>query len=251
MGAVLTVAALFPSFFAQQRLISHGPNTSEVIIRAFVASGAGVCILIPRTRRLIGPGLLLGGVATAPTWIVYDLIGWHDYPPAGAGLWLHLVGMAVWLLACCLVLLSLAQAREVRLALRLPEGVIAWLVTLLGVAGAVALFLQVEGGHAIPGTAGRGFLPSQDLVPLIWAAVMALVVPAAAAVALPRQFGVALLAGWICDGASLVAFYIGPPGGVFGFTLLALVVLIIPFARAARPSSAKRTARGKRDSGGD
>lgn len=243
MGAVFTVAALLPTFFAQERLISHGPNTSEVIIRAFVALGAGVCIFAPRTRRLIGPGLLLGGVATAPTWAVLDLIGWHNYPPAGAGLWLHLVGMAVWLLACCLVLLSLAQTREVRLALWLPDGAIAWLVTLLGIAGAVALFLQVQGSHAIPGKAGQEFVPSQDLVPLIWAAVMALVVPAAAAVALPRPFGVALLAGWICDGASLAAFYTGLPGGVFGFTLLALVVLIIPFARAAPPSSVKRTAR--------
>ena len=157
---------------------------------------------------------------------------------------LHLVGVAVWLVACCLVLLSLAQAREVRLALWLPEGAMAWLVTLLGVVGAVALFLQVVGGNAIPGKAGQGFVRSHDLVPLIWAAVMALVIPAAAAVALPRQFGVALLAGWICDGASLAAFYTGLPGGVFGFTLLALMVLIIPFARGALPSSVKGTVPG-------
>jgi hypothetical protein len=147
-------------------------------------------------------------------------------------------------LACCLALLSLARAGDVRLAFRLPEGAIAWLVTLLGVAGAVALFLQVEGAHAIPGRDGAGFVPSQDLAPLIWAAAMALVIPAAAAAALPRQFGVALLAGWIVDGASVVAFYLGFPGGVFGFTLLALAVLIIPFAQVAQPSRVKRAARG-------
>jgi hypothetical protein len=151
--------------------------------------------------------------------------------------------MAAWLLACCLVLLSLAQAREVRLRRQLPEGVIAWLVTLAGVAGAVALFVQVEGEHAIPGR-GQGFVPSQDLAPLIWAAAMALVVPAAAALALPRRFGVALLAGWICDGASMVAFYLGSSVGVFGFTLFALVILIIPFAVVAQPSGVKRRARG-------
>jgi hypothetical protein len=88
----------------------------------------------------------------------------------------------------------------------------------------------------IPGRSGQGFVPSQDLAPLIWAAAMALVIPAAAALALPRQFGIALLAGWICDGASMVAFYTGLPGGVFGFTLLALVLLIIPFAGVAQPS---------------
>jgi hypothetical protein len=247
VGAVLTIVALFPTFAGQGgdifRLIDVSANTTEVIIRASVALGAGVCIFVPRTRRLIGPALLLGGVATAPTWVVYDLIVRHFYPPMGLGMWLHLVGMAVWVLACCLALLSLARAGDVRLAFRLPEGAIAWLVTLLGVAGAVALFLQVEGAHAIPGR-NAGFVPSQDLAPLIWAAAMALVIPAAAAAALPRQFGVALLAGWIVDGASVVAFYLGFPGGVFGFTLLALAVLIIPFAQVAQPSRVKRAARG-------
>ena len=105
-------------------------------------------------------------------------------------------------------------------------------MTILGVVGAVALFLQVEGGHAIPGRVYQGFVLSHDLVPLIWVAAMALVVPAAAAAALPRQFGAALLAGWICSGVALVVFLIGLPGGVFGFTLLAFAVLIIPLARA-------------------
>jgi hypothetical protein len=244
VGAVLTIVALFPTFTGQVRLISLSANTSETIIRASVALVAGICIFVPRTRRLIGPGLLLGGVATAPSWAMYDLIVAHAYPPAATGMWLHLLGMAVWLLACCLVLLSLAQAREVRLKRQLPQGVIAWLVALVGVAGAVALFLQVEGGHAILGRGGQGFVPSQDLAPLIWAAAMALAIPAAAALALPRQFGIALLAGWICDGAAMVAFYTGFPGGVFGFTLLALAILIIPFAGVAQPSGVKRRARG-------
>jgi hypothetical protein len=244
VGAVLTIVALFPTFIDHLQLISRPANASEVIIRACVALGAGVCIFVPRTRWLIGPGLLLGGLATVPSWAAYDLIVAHAYPHAAAGLWLHLLGMAAWLLACCLVLLSLAQAREVRLRRQLPEGVIAWLVTLAGAAGAVALLLQVEGAHAIPGRGGQGFMRSQDLAPLIWAAAMALVVPAAAALALPRRFGVALLAGWICDGASMVAFYIWSPVSVFGFTLFALVILIIPFASVAQPSGVKRRARG-------
>lgn len=247
VGALLTIVALFPTFAGQGgtvfRLRDLSANTTEVIIRASVALGAGVCIFVPRTRRLIGPALLLGGVATAPTWVVYDLIVRHFYPPMGLGMWLHLVGMAVWVLACCLALVSLARAGDVRLAFRLPQGVIAWLVTLLGAAGAVALFLQVDGAHAIPGRDGASFVPGQDLAPLIWAAAMALVIPAAAAATLPRQFGVALLAGWIVDGASVVAFYLGFPGGVFGFTLFALAVLVIPFAQVAQPSLVKRAAR--------
>jgi hypothetical protein len=240
LGAVLTIAALFPTFIDQFRQISSPANTSQVIIRAAVALGAGVCMFVPRTRRLIGPGLLLGCVATAPTWAAYDFIVMDAYPPAGAGLWLHLIGMAVWLLACGLVLISLAQARDVHLALWLPEGAIAWLVAGVGVVGAVALFLQVQGAPTIPGRDGQ-FVASVDLPPLILAAAITLVVPAAAALALPRQFGVALLAGWIGGGASVAAFYTGLPGGVFGTTILAFVVLIIPFARAAQPSGVERT----------
>jgi hypothetical protein len=77
--------------------------------------------------------------------------------------------------------------------------------------------------------------PSRWLVvSSVWVTVMALVVPTCAAVAVPRLFGVALLAGWIGGGAAIFRFhylwtrdqYGGGTGSgpmiIFGFTLLAL-----------------------------
>ena len=90
-------------------------------------------------------------------------------------------------------------------------------------------------------------------MPSIWATVMALVVPACAAVAVPRRFGVALLAGWIAGAAAFFRFHylwdryqeggnIGSnPIITFGLTLLALLVVTILFARAAPRSQVERT----------
>jgi hypothetical protein len=79
----------------------------------------------------------------------------------------------------------------------------------------------------------QAFAPEEDLAPLIWASAMALVMPTAAATAMPRQFGVALLVGWIGYGAAVVSFSTGFQSGLFGYTLLALVAVITPFARRA------------------
>ena len=82
------------------------------------------------------------------------------------------------------------------------------------------------------------------VVSSIWATVMALVVPACAAGAVPRRFGVALLAGWIGGGAALFRFhYVWASeqyGGqictipiiMFGLTLVALLGVAVLFARA-------------------
>jgi len=116
-------------------------------------------------------------------------------------------------------------------------------VVLLGVAGAVAYISQVLGQEFVPGR-GQAFEPSEDLIPTLWTTALAFVVPACAAMAVPRQFGVALLAGWIGCGAAVVAFTSVFIPGLFGFTLLALSVVIIPFARTAPASQAEHTSRG-------
>jgi hypothetical protein len=241
VGAVLALLAPFPEFVGSFRLISVPANVWAVVISNAVAFCAAVCIFVPRTRRLIGPGLLLGAVATAPNAFVYDttwLVG-QKYGSAGPGLWLDLVGNAILVLAACVAGLGLARAGEVRFALRRPpEGRLAWLVVLLGVAGAIALFLQIRGGF-VPGR-DKGFSPAEDLVPLVWSSVMALVIPPAAAVARPRRFGVALLAGWIGCGTAVAVFSTTLQRSVFGYTLLALLVVITPFARAAPTSGGGR-----------
>ena len=81
-------------------------------------------------------------------------------------------------------------------------------------------------------------MTSEDLVPLIVSSAMALVLPVIAATALSRQFGVALLAGWIGCGASIIAFVTAfETSTVFGYTLIALALLIIPLAREPAPTS--------------
>jgi hypothetical protein len=113
---------------------------------------------------------------------------------------------------------------------------------LLGVVGAVALLIQVPGDQLLPGR-GQGVVPGEDWLPLIWVSALALIAPAAAAVAVPRQFGLALLAGWIGCGIAAVTFYTGFQVSLFGYTLLALLAVIIPFARAATRKPGEQAAR--------
>ncbi len=82
-----------------------------------------------------------------------------------------------------------------------------------------------------------------SLAPAEFLTVTAIVVPVCAAMAVPRRFGVSLLAGWIGAAAFVVLYYlvaqgdwyIGGPIVVFSFTLLGLAVVAAPFARAAQP----------------
>jgi hypothetical protein len=243
-GAVLTVVGLFPVYRGTFRLTDLPANTWFILIVAALGLSAGVCIFVPRTRRLIGPGLLLGAVATSPNTVWYAIIlPEQRYGTPGPGLWLELLGGGILVLAACLAGLALARMGEVRIVPRPPQGALPWLVVLLGVVGAVAFFFEVPVQDIIPGR-GKAFELGEDLVPLsIWTTAMALLVPACAAVAVPRQFGVALLAGWIGCGAAVVAYTYEVAPGVFGFTLLALLVVIVPFARTAPASQVERTLR--------
>ena len=244
-GAVLTVVGLFPVYRGTFRLTDVPTITWSTFIIAALALSAGICIFVPRTKRLIGPGLLLGAVATSPTTVWLGIVlPEQGYGTPGPGLWLVVLGSGILVLAACLAALALAQMGEVRIAPRPPQGALPWLVVLLGVAGAVAFISQVPGQEFVPGR-GQAFEPSEDLVPTLWTTAMALIVPACAALAVPRQFGVALLAGWIGCGAAAVAFTTGVVGGsVFGYTLLALLVVIVPFARTAPTSQIEHTSRG-------
>lgn len=244
VGAALVFLALFLDFTQGGSHLAESPaNRWFGVITAALGVGAGVCIFVPRTRRLIGPGLLLGGVAHAPAIPGYDITVLVKSGSPGAGLWLDMVGGAILALATCVAGTMVARTGEVRFALRPPKGsALSWLVASIGLAGAVALLLQVLREPVIPGW-GENFTFGVEWVPLIWTSAMALVMPAAAAVAVPRRFGVALLAGWIGCGAAVVDFFTGFQGSVFGYTLLALLVVIIPFARTAPTSKNKRTTR--------
>jgi hypothetical protein len=83
--------------------------------------------------------------------------------------------------------------------------------------------------------------------PVVLMVAMALVVPACVALAAPRQFAVALLAGWIGGAASAAVYYFGAALvelskngydlgrgliATFGATLLGLAVVAVLLARA-------------------
>jgi len=243
LGGLVGVVGLFPAYLGDFRLASSAANTWYMLVVAALATSAGICIFAPRTRWLIGPGLLLGAMAASPGGPIYAITFLaQGSQSVGAGLWLDLVGDAILLLAACLAGLALARAGGVRIVPHLPKGPLPWLVVLLGVVGAVALF-QVQGRGYVPGVVDA-FKPEEDLLPLMWMSAMAFVVPVCAALAVPRQFGVALLAGWIGCCVALIVYYTGFQGSPFGYTVLALLAVIGPFARAAPTSQVEHRARG-------
>lgn len=234
VSAVLLVASLFPAFVQSFHLTDRSDNAAQTVQAAALALIAGSCVLMPRTRRTVGPGLLLpAGVASVIAG-VYDLIVAHAFGGVGAGLWLHLVAQVAIVLACCLAASAVWRADDVGAGLRGPHGLVPGVVAIAGVAGAISLVLQVVSESSIP-SLGRPYRSDQDLAMLMLAAAAAALVPAAAAVALPRQFGVAVLVGWVAAGESLAAFYTGLTTSVFGLTLLALLALSVPLYRAPAP----------------
>jgi TIR domain len=256
VGAALLVVGLFPAYEWTDSLWMGRIDRIDMrwyalyaLIVAILALGAGACTLIPRTRRLIGPGLLLGVVAASTWGLLYLITDRMLYKGIlGDGWWLELVAHLALVLAACVAGLALARTGEVRLVRRAPQGELAWLVALLGAASALALIFHDQNLWHI------NWPPSHWLVvSSIWATVMALVVPVCAAVAVPRQFGVALLAGWIGGGAALFRFhyvwtryqYGGQTGSnpiiTFGFMLLALLIVAVLFARTAPRSQVERT----------
>jgi hypothetical protein len=246
VGAALIFVGLFPAYVGGVRLASDSDtwrasdNIWYAVIVAALALGAGIRSFAPRTTRLVGPGLLLGTVA-ASTWVLLIIVvGSLTYDfSVGAGFLLFLIGHLLLVLAGCLAWRAVAQAGAVRLVSRPPKGALPRLVVLLGVVGAVALISAFVTQRSDPG----------HQVALIWAIAMALVVPACAAVAVRRQFGVALLGAWIgAAGALWPSFQTDYMGGVgvalFGYTLPALLLVIIPFARTSPTSRVERTPRG-------
>ncbi len=257
VGAALLVVGLFPGYWFTDSLWKGRPDRPDtrwyvlyLLILAALALGAGACTLMPRTRRLTGPGLLLGIVA-ASTWgllfLASDrlaLAGTYF----GGGWWFELVAHLVLVLAACVAGLALARTAAVRLMRRPPQGQITWLIALLGGVGALALFFHDKNLWYPSWPPARWYV-----APSIWATVLALVVPACAVLVVPRVFGVALLAGWIGGGVALFCFlylwdryqeggnFGTTPVITFGSTLLALLVMTVLFARAAPSSQVEPT----------
>ena len=229
LGAVLSIVALFPVFSSDYALSKELDNVWEAALRAAVLVVGALCLFNGSTRQVVGPGLLLSVAALAPWGVTYDVTVAQAYKSPGPGLWIDLVSTLLVLLAGLVVIVLLASRGTVRVGV-LPRDWPAWVVVLLGAAGAVALLVQVPAEDFVPGIS-QASTPSVDGLPLVLAVLTVLAVPLVSAIATPRQFGVALLAGWIPAALSLVLFYTGLGDSAFFYAVLALVAVIVPFAR--------------------
>jgi hypothetical protein len=240
--AVLLVLGLFMGFQWDEPLADIQLSEAlYVVIVAAVVLGAGVCLLVPRTRWLVGSGLLLG-VAAASTKGLVTLVTYAAEFGGGLGngYRVELVAHLLLVVAACLALVVLARSGRYRLVIGVPRHGRSRLVVLLGAAGSLALLLHVLRLSEIGPKA-------YWIVPSVWLTVVALVVPAVAAVATPRRFGAFLLAGWVGGAAALVVAYLSfadeklsndgldigrTPLVLFGSTLVALLVVAVLEARA-------------------
>jgi hypothetical protein len=164
--------------------------------------GAGIGTLRQATARLAGLGMLVG-VAAASTRALVQLLTepLRAADGYGAGFVVEVVAHVVLLVAGCVAGVALARSGDVQLQPQALRTRSSRLIALLGAAGAVALIV-VDRRILNLGTEWYwSFVP-------IWLTVLALLVPAAAAVALPRRFGTWLLAGWIAGAGAVVADYL-------------------------------------------
>jgi hypothetical protein len=244
-GAVVRFVGLFLPYLptdGQNFLLVHGSWSRwyGLVITAITLT-AGICMLMPRTRRLIGPGLLLGAVPVATWGLVFLVSDGRAQSEFGIGFWLQIAAELIQVIAAGLAVAELVHAAEVRFVRRLPRGVVPWVVAILGGAGAATLVLTEE--------ILRGVGIHLWVASVIWAAVLAVVVPVVAVAVAPRRFGASLLIGWIGSAAAFFVYYyllmsyfqddgyvVGRgPLIAFGGTLLALSAAAIPFARMTPP----------------
>ncbi|HEY2287552.1 MAG TPA: hypothetical protein VGH88_17570, partial [Streptosporangiaceae bacterium] len=237
--AGLLVASIFPVYAPSFRLLSYPVDVASLFINAAVLLAAGICLLIPQTSRLVGTGLLIGGTVTTPTDLQGTLaaVGRSGGGP-GPGAELIIVACILGLVTIVLAVVSLWRGRDVRFvrpALAAGRGqAAAWVVTALGVAGAVAYAIQVASEHYLPGDQSN-YLNGGITIPLLWITLLALALPAIAVVARPRSFGVALAGGWVGIGLSTAVFDTALAASVFAYTLIAMAIALIPLARTAPP----------------
>jgi hypothetical protein len=214
---------------------------------AAVATAAGICLLQRRTRRSVGPGLLLGLVAASIggfLGLLADPLMQDGYGIAwGIGLVANLVLVA----AASLAGLELARSAGGNLVRRLPAGFLPWVVVLLGVAAAAAMAVFA----LVTRTAGWGWYVTE----FVWAAAAALAVPAWAASAVDRRFGASLLAGWAAGSIGTATFHLllldklrdqgdsfavgSGPLIAFWLAVLALLVAAVLLGRAAPATDAE------------
>jgi uncharacterized caspase-like protein len=233
VGAVLTFLALFPYYAGDSGLSDSPASLWPQVLTAALAmvAGAGVATL---PYQPAAPGLLLGSASTALASGVYDIIFLaKGADRIGAGLWLDLAGSTILVLAAGVAARTVIRSGGAQLVLARLRDPLALLIALLGWAGAIALISRAQSDTHMAAR-GQSFVMSEDLAPLIWLTILAGSIPLIAVLARPRLFGLGLLAGWIGSGIAASIFAEGFRGGPFGYTLLAILVLLVPFTVRAR-----------------
>ncbi|MEV7040935.1 caspase family protein [Amycolatopsis sp. NPDC051061] len=236
VGAVLSLLSMFPYYVGSFHTVDEARFTWNTVIGAAAAVIAGVLLLAPGTRRLAGPGFLLGSGALALNAIIVGITlnASLHYGVPGAGMWLDVTSGAVRVLAIVIVVVCMVGSGSLRLTRR--PAPYSWLAALAGVVGAVALYVEQRGME--------WFVPEVDTVTVTWTSVVAVVIPMLAAMILPHRFAIALLAGWLAAGLGILAFNSMTGVTVFTATLgalaIALALLIHAERRSRRSDSAKR-----------
>ncbi|MGW2816688.1 caspase, EACC1-associated type [Streptomyces sp. NPDC001415] len=169
------------------------------IVTAVVVLLAGICTLLPRTRSVIGPGLVLGAAA-ASTWGLVSLLVNALRGHSDVLFGLLLAGYLVLLAAACLVTLMLKRTRAIRVGLRRPKNPLAWAAVVLAGAGtATGAWAQ----FLLHGAATWGSYFDWQYLAMT---VTAVSVPLWSAVVTPPQFSLSVIAGWAGGTSALWAF---------------------------------------------
>jgi YVTN family beta-propeller protein len=167
--------------------------------------GAAVCLLLPRTRRLVGPGLLLGATAAAGWGLVYvveQLV--IDARPSMRNLgdppaWLMLAGLALAVAAAGWTVLALVRDPAVRLEPRRPRSVRtavpvavaagAAVFSVIGMTGVLRTFANL---HVVYLGPVYGIVAHASIA----TAALAVAVPVWVAVLVPHALRLSVLGGW-------------------------------------------------------
>jgi hypothetical protein len=205
-------------------LASFLPTKWYVILAAVVDLVAGACLLIPRTKRLIGPGLLLGNAAVSAGGLVSLFVALLGPDSYGSGFWLEFASSLAEVAAAGLALMAVVRTEEIRWSRRPMRAAFVWVIVLVAVTAAVAVAFHI---HNIAALISR-----QDLTTAIWTAVMALGVPVCALAVRPARFAIALLGGWLAADVVFLVYHFLYLGNLHGNGVAVSSVPLIVFTLA-------------------
>jgi YVTN family beta-propeller protein len=210
------------------------PKTAGEILVAYTAGMAalaviaGVLTLLPWTRSLIGPGLIIGA-GGASTWGLAFVVGDYSFDQDSGAYWVAPVGHMILLLAGLATGFATWMDPVARQRANPPSRRVRRAVFVLAMLGMLALLVQLVEVAA----AKRVDWPLRVWAgPYLVTAVLALALPAVA-VTTSRRLGLAILAGWITGGAAIIASSLVlawdneslAGAGVIGFACTLLILL--------------------------